>query len=174
MESPGGVLMIYPPSWLPQLEKYNDYGSWEVYVDALYEIYLDDFIKNPIFINGKKIQQRREPKEFGKDKAFWHICGHDYIQDTPETFSRFERIRWPKAIILNRHDTTIKIWQEDNNYGSTGTYRISIWFNDEYLVVLEPRESYILFITAFCTDRSHKRKALQKKFEKNYSGGLVL
>jgi hypothetical protein len=97
-----------------------------------------------------------------------------YLANLPKDFSRFERIRWPKAIILNRDDTTIKIWQ-DNHYAKAGEkLQISIWFNEEYLVVLEPRNDYILFITAYCTDRNHKIRALQKRFNEKCQEGYVL
>jgi hypothetical protein len=173
MASRRGFLMCYP-AWLSPLEFFNTYDGWQDYVNCLYEIYLIDFIQNPIVINGKRIQQRRLPQIQGKDKAFWHICGHDNEQNLPKDFSRFERIRWPKAIILNRDDTTIKIWQ-DNHYAKAGEkLQISIWFNEEYLVVLEPRNDYILFITAYCTDRNHKIRALQKRFNEKCQEGYVL
>ncbi len=162
------------PTWLPPLEFFNAYNGWQDYINCLYEIYLTDFIQNPIVISGKRIQQRRLPQVQGKDKAFWHICGHDEEQNIPEDFSRHERIRWPRAIILNRNDTTIKIWQDDNYAGAGNKLQISIWFNDEYLVVLEPRNNYTLFITAYCTDRKHKIRALQKRFNEKYQEGYVL
>ena len=165
--------MTYP-DWLPQLEFFNDYNGWQHYIDSLYEIYLEDFVSNPIVVNGKKIQLRRLPRTANKDKAFWHICGHDNEQRIPDNFSRFERIRWPKAIILYRNDATIKIWQDDNYAGANNKLQVSIWFNDEYLVVLEPRDKYILFITAYCTIYSHKRKTLQKRFEEKYANGCNL
>lgn len=162
------------PTWLPSLEFFNAYNGWQDYVNCLYKIYLTDFILNPIVINGKCIQQRRLPQVQGKDKAFWHICGHDNEQRIPDNFSRFERIRWPKAIILYRNDATIKIWQDDNYAGANNKLQVSIWFNDEYLVVLEPRDKYILFITAYCTIYPHKRKTLQKRFEEKYANGYNL
>ena len=173
MASAGGVLMSYP-AWLPELELFGNYKGWQHYIDCLYQIYLEDFINNPIIINGKQIQQRRFPQTHDKDKAFWHICGHDNEQSTPDDFSRFERIRWPKAIILHRDDTTIKIWQDDNYAGENNNLQVSIWFNDEYLVVLEPRNKYILFITAYCTIYPHKKRTLQKRFEKKHTAGYNL
>lgn len=158
--------------WLPKLELYNEYGDWQTYIDALYEIYLNDFIRNPIYINGKRIKQRREPQYLSKDKAFWHICyGNDDHPSHNPDFRRLERIRWPKAIILNRNDVIIKIWEDDCYKGSTGKLQVSIWFNDEYLVILEPRKNEIQFITAYCTDRAHKRLALEKRFRERGSCG---
>ena len=165
--------MTYP-DWLPQLEFFNNYNGWQHYIDSLYKIYLEDFIKNPIVINGKRLQQRRLPQFLDKDKAFWHICGHDETQNIPNDFSRHERIRWPKAIILHRNDVAIKIWQDDNYAGSNGKFQVSIWFNNEYLVVLEPREKYILFITAYCTDKQHKIRTLEKRFNEKYLYGYTL
>jgi len=155
---------VEDPVWLPELVYYNDYGDWRRYIDALYEMYLDDFIRDPILIEGKRVFTRREPRLSGKDKAFWHICGDDDSQNRRADFARHERIRWPRAIILHRDDTTIKMWSDDCFKGSNGKLQVSIWFNDEYLVILEPRAGYVLFITAYCTDRGHKIRALQKRF----------
>lgn len=156
---------MVPPSWLPGLVLYNDYGDYRLYIEALYGIYRTDFIQNPFRFDGKTIRVRREPPLRNKDKAFWHICGEDTGQAAWIDFRRHERIRWPKAIILHHDDATVKEWSDDHHSGPPGTIRTNLWFNDEYLVVLEPREAYVLFITAYCTDHDHTVRKLEKRFE---------
>jgi len=153
------------PSWLPELIRFNDYGNWQRYVDVLYSYYLDDFVRNHFTVGGKKFVMRRYPQALGKDKAFWHICGQDDGQTVPDDFSRCERIRWPKAIILHRGDSTIKIWMDDHYKTGNGKMRVMIWFNDEYIVVLEPRSDYVLFITAYPTEFSHTVRQLKSRYE---------
>lgn len=158
--------------WLPPLVDFNDYSGWDDFLEAIYRIYVEDFIHNRFSIDGVPVKTRREPQSRGKDKAFWHICGEDDGQSPTGTFARHERIRWPKAIILNRNDVRIKMWMDDCYKGSNGGLRVSIWFDDEYLVVLEPRPGYVLFITAYCTDIPHKRRTLEKRFQRYGKDGV--
>ncbi len=152
------------PSWLPDLILFNDYGNWQQYVEALYGFYCEDFVLNPFTVGGKRLAMRRYPQVLGKDKTFWHICGQDDEQTMPGDFSRCERIRWPKAIILNKNDSTIKIWVDDCYKGGNGKMRVMIWFNDEYIVVIEPRTDYVLFITAYPTDGGHTLRRLEARY----------
>jgi len=156
------------PVWLPPLVLFNDYGNKELFYNALYEIYLNDFIRTIPLIKGRPLRQRREPRLEGKDKGFWHICGEDDMQNTSGTFRRHERIRWPKAVLLNRNDLDfVKVWGEADCPGAQGNIRFHFWFNDEYLVVIEKRSGYFLLITAYCTDYHRKRGALEGKYQAN-------
>ena len=153
------------PGWLPELEPFDKYGDWWRYVDAIYEIYLDDFVRNHFTVGGKRFSMRRQPQSHGKDKAFWHICGQDDGQTIPSDFSRCERIRWPKAIILHRGDSMVKMWSDDHFKTANGKLRVLLWFNDEYLVVLEPRRDYVLFITAYPTEYGNTISDLERRFQ---------
>ena len=156
--------MAYP-TWLPGLVLYNNYGDYRLYIEALYAIYRKDFLQAPFRFDGKIIRVRREPPIRNRDKAFWHICGEDDGQSAISTFRRHERIRWPKAIILHHDDATVKRWSDDHHSGKPGTVRTYLWFNDEYLVVLEPRRDHVLFVTAYCTDYKHTVRKLEKRFQ---------
>lgn len=162
---------MVPPPWLPELVLYNDYGDYRLYIEALYDIYRTDFIQQPFQFDAKTIRVRREPPIRNKDKAFWHICGEDTGQAAWIDFRRHERIRWPKAIILHHDDASVKEWSDDHHSGPSGTIRTNLWFNDEYLVVLEPREAYVLFITAYCTNHAHTVRKLEKRFQSAMSAG---
>lgn len=153
------------PAWVPDLVLFNDYGDYGRYLEVLYDIYSTDFIQKPFQFDGKPIKVRREPPSRNKDKAFWHICGEDDEQSSWVDFRRHERLRWPKAIILHHDDATVKRWSDDHHNGPSGILRTNLWFNDEYLVVLEPRSNYVLFITAYCTDSGHTVRKLEKRFQ---------
>ena len=60
--------------WLPGLEHLTDYqNSWSAYEDALYTIFKNDFIYNHPKFEGKQVNIRKHPIEFGKEEAFYHI-----------------------------------------------------------------------------------------------------
>lgn len=153
------------PEWLPDLVPFSDYGDWSRYVEVIYELYLNDFVRSHFTVGGKPFALRRFPQERGKDKAFWHICGQDDGQDLPDNFRRCERIRWPKAIVLHRGDVSIKMWADDRFKTSNGKLRVLVWYNEEYVVVLEPRPSYVLFVTAYPTDYGHTVRELTARYE---------
>ncbi len=156
--------------WLPELLYYNNFNSWSEYQDVLYEIFREDFIKScPIFEN-KKVNIRKEPIEFGKEEAFFHITCQDYSKNgnrNPD-LRRCERIRWVRKFIEEyKCDSTlcndcngIKLWVEPYHSRS----RIHILLEEEkYMVVLERRKNYILLITAFYFEWEN---ALKKKLKK--------
>jgi hypothetical protein len=162
------------PEWLPPLVPFSDYCNWELYVNALYEFYLDDFVRSGFIVNDRQVRFRREPQYKGKDKNFWHILGDD--KSGPEAeLRRYERIRWPKPIVINRYDdkVSIKIWSESDHRGAVGKLRHHIWFSDEYLVVIEEREKYYLFITAYPTNWEHSRQKLEQRYINNKSGRRI-
>ncbi len=152
------------PSWLPALVKYSEQVGKEVYIGNLYKLYRKDFVDNAIIINGKKLTIRKHPRIDGRDKAFWHICGEDETQNNGGCYDRHARICWPKAIILNRLDANIKIWGE-KQAGIQGV-RFHLWFDKKYLVVIEERSGYFLFITGYITYKS-RIKNLEKRFNDN-------
>ena len=161
MESAGFVA----PEWLPPLVRFSEYGNWPAYVDAIYEFYLNDFVRSRFTVGCKPLKMRRFPQTQGKDKAFWHLCGHDEGQSEPTDFSRCERIRWPKPILLNRGDRSVKMWAADNFKTSNGKLRVLVWFNDEYLVVLEPRADYVLLVTAYPTQYRNTIRDRERSFQ---------
>lgn len=154
------------PTWLPELVPLSAYdGDWDAYVEALYEIYKNELANAWVEFDGRKVVQRREPQRLGKDKGFWHICGDDKDDDGTPELRRYERIRWPRAIIDHKSDARVRVWQSDRNI--TGKRRIFLWFDAEYLVVLEPRPKYVVLITAYCTDRPHTQRKLLADYEIN-------
>ena len=155
------------PDWLPPLVTIDEYGGdWHRYLDGLYGIFKNEFLETPVIIDLKPLFVRRHPTFDGKLGSFWHLLGHEDGQAVPVDFRRHERIRWPKAIILHRGDSSIKAWSDhDFKGGNPAHERMCLWFNDEYLVVLEERERYVSLVTAYPTDRGHTRRKLQARFE---------
>lgn len=166
--------------WLPNLECLDDYqNSWDDYESTLYSIFKNDFIENHTYFHGKQVAIRREPIEYGKEEAFFHVTCQDYWKDgnrVPD-LRRCERIRWVRAFIEHYHcDTTlcedcdgVKVWEEV----CYGKKRVHILLEEErYMVVVEPRRTYCLLITAFYLEHDHALRKKLRHYEKYKNGKL--
>lgn len=165
--------MISENCWLPEQEEYIGYDSWSDYQDVLYDIFKNDFILQHPKFEGKQVNIRKHPIEYGKEEAFFHVTCQDYSKDGERVpdFRRCERIRWVKAFIEHYNcDASlceacdgIKVWSEPYKSNS----RVHILLEEEkYMVVLERRETYNLLITAFYFDHEHALEKKLKHYEK--------
>lgn len=156
--------------WLPALIPYDDYGGdWSSYQETIYTVFKRDFLDSKPYFDGKRVNTRREPIEYGKEEAFFHITCQDYLKNGERVpdFRRCERISWVRSFIENYQcDPTlceccdgIKCWREPYK----ATFRVHLLFEEErYIVILEPREKYCLLITAFYIEYDHSlNKQLQ-------------
>lgn len=67
--------------WLPKLEFWDDYNNdYPQYQGALYEIFQNDFIKSRPTFEGKQVNIRKHPIEYGKEEAFFHVTCQDYLK----------------------------------------------------------------------------------------------
>ena len=150
-----------PPDWLPPLFLFM--GDWPSYLNALYAVFKADFIDaRPIF-QGKRIELKKHPLSNGKEATFWHLIqmGADERNRVPD-LRRCERIRWPRPIIENSYDSSVKVWMNTRR----GEKRILLWLEfEEYLVVLAERKGYLLLWTAYMVERPHQKKKLINEFE---------
>ena len=155
--------MAQPP-WLPDLELLQSYsGNWANYEEALYQLFLDDFVRRSTYFRGSKIALKRHPEFKGKSATFWHITSEGKVENerTPD-LRRCERIRWPRPLIENCNDAEVKVWEEMRN----NELRVHIWLEQmDYLLVLAVRNGYYVLWTAFYIDHPHQRKKYEKRFE---------
>jgi hypothetical protein len=150
-----------PPKWLPPLFHFT--GDWVLYQEALYELFKADFIDMKLQFRGKRIGLKKHPMSEGKEYAFWHLIqeGPVEISRTPD-LRRCERIRWPRPIIENSLDPSLKVWTNTRK----GDPRVLLWLEEEeYLVVMADRNGYMLFLTAYPVDQPHRKRKLLKEFE---------
>lgn len=151
--------------WLPELVLFNDYGGdWDKYLDALYEFFKADFIDRKPLYNGRRLGLKRHPMTCGKEATFWHMIqeGAEEKERIPD-LRRCERIRWPKPIIEHSNNAAVKVWKNKRK----GEDRICLWLEpEEYLVILADRGSYILPWTAYMVDMPHRKRKLQKEYER--------
>lgn len=149
------------PKWLPPLFIFK--GDWALYMKALYELFKADFIDTKPTFRGRTLGLKRHPMTEGKEATFWHL-----IQEGPveagrlPDLQRCERIRWPRPVIDNSEDSSLKVWM---NIRKDET-RVLLWLEaEEYLVILAERNGYLLPWTAYVVDRPHRKRKLLKEFE---------
>lgn len=150
---------------LPDLIKLNDCsGNWDKYLNAIYQIFINDFIKSRPKFQKQKLQLKRHPFLNGKEATFWHLISEgDREKAKVPDMRRCERIGWPKPIINNSNDKNIKIWE---NVRKKET-RICLCYGDwEYLVVLAKRRNYILPWTAYPITKEHTKRKMIKEYNK--------
>lgn len=154
--------------WLPHLIELSECGGDPTaFLERIYKSFLDDFVTGKTYFNGMRVVTRREPEVNGKYGGFWHLISNEDTQRAPDTLDRHKRIRWPKAILEHSTDPRILIWENANYKGSSNhgkRSRIKLWFNEEYLVVIEPGRNVYHLITAFTTDYPHTRRKLHKEY----------
>lgn len=148
---------------LPPLVLLEDFGnSWHIYLEAIYEVFRQDFVSSTPNIENKRFALKRHPVIEGKEATFWHIISEGEIENErlPD-LRRCERIRWPRPIIEAIATDHVKYWK--NMRGKEE--RIVIALEDfSYVVVLADRRDYILLWTAYCVEREHTRRKLKNEF----------
>lgn len=167
--------MISETCWIPDLEEYKNYRSWQEYEDRLYAIFRTDFLDrdNYPFFKNKRVSVRVYPKEFDKAEAFYHVITKDYLgsSDRMPDIRRCERIRWIRAFIENYGcDSSlcdscsgVKVWREPYRNKT----RVNILLEEErYIVILEERPKFYLLITAFYLDYDNALKKRLKHYQK--------
>jgi hypothetical protein len=137
---------------LPELIELNEYGgNFGEYLDAVYQIFKEDFVDSKPVFQTKRLGLKRFPLVEGKEYTFYHMTHegdieHERIPD----LRRMERISWPRPLIDESEHPYLKVWRNTRR-GKGGTKdRILILHEKEnYLVILDDRGNYILPWTAY-------------------------
>lgn len=152
------------PAWLPPLVRFEDYyGDWPSYLDSVYAVFRQDFLgRRPTFF-GKRMGLKRMPLTDGKEATFWHFIqeGESEEERIPD-LRRCERIRWIRPVIEHADCDCVKVWAKPHK----GTTRVMLWLEEqEYLVVLDDRDEYVLPWTAYTVTEDYRKRKLQKEYE---------
>lgn len=134
----------------------------------LYGIFLEDFKRKPIFINGFQLRYNGKPSRHpicrGKALTFEHIITRESKYSGRRNFDneRANKIHWIKPIIENVDDFRIKYFEEINHDGEN---QLFFWYEsrDFVVIVREIQPDYIL-ITAYSVDKN-ERGRLKNKYE---------
>lgn len=154
-----------PCNKTPSIIELDDFsGNYEAYEDAVYALYEETFEKCHFDWLGKPISQKRYPMFKNKSGTFWHIIssGPEEISRLPD-LRRYERVAWPAFILdyCKNNCNQLLIWKNKRK----GKTRILLWCQDiDYLVVLDERDKYCLFWTAYPVTYKHTKEKLLKEY----------
>jgi hypothetical protein len=152
------------PDWLPPLVLLTTYsGNWTRYLNVLYIFFKQDFVDSRPTFRGTSLGLKRCPVIDGKEATFWHLISEGEVEaDRFPDLRRCERIRWPRPIIEQCDEKSVKVWWNERR----GESRICLWVEEaEYLVVLAERKGYVLLWTAFPVTEPHRKRKLQQEYE---------
>lgn len=151
-------------TWLPDLIHLHSFeGNWDKYFEFIYKVFTKDFVEDPPFYEGRKLRLKKHPMYEEKEATFWHIISDGISEESRiPNLRRCERIPWPRPIIENSTDPVVKIWQNKRN----GKVRICLLLDSyNYIVILDRRDDYDLFWTAYPIDQPHQKRKLIKEYE---------
>lgn len=154
--------MSEPPALLP-FE-----SDWPSYEDALYEAFLETFVRPDIRFRGWRVSAPYRPESRGKHFSFWHVIseaphpGNRNEEDRIPDLQRCERIRWIAwAIQQAEADTQDVSWWENSRGRNT---HVVIWAEQrDFAVILGKRRSYYVLKTAYCNLRERRRRDFEKE-----------
>lgn len=142
---------------LPEIVKLEDFkGNFHEFEEYVYDIFRRDFIDDKPVYRGEILRLKKHPYRDGREATYYHMIasGEDEENRVPD-LRRMERIRWPKPIVDNSEHQDIKVWKNVRRRNGKKS-RINILFEREkYAVILDDRDNYILFWTAYTV--SHRR-----------------
>lgn len=154
----------------PSLVVLTDYGNnWEVYLESLYQIYLDEVVNGKLSFRGMPLYVQFRPMTHGKGFGFWHLIseGDVEVERTPD-LRRCERIRWIPWIISNGESNPAILWWENKRGSNT---HIVLWLRTEnFVVILAKRNEYYLLKSAYHLE-SHRAKAFEKEWKEYWGKG---
>lgn len=156
--------------WIPDLLSCD--GVWADVLEAIYDRYMDDFVRNKVRYRGRIVATRRHPESHGKGFGFWHCIQDGPVEDdrVPD-FDRCKRIGWIKAVIENFARQEVDCWTETRG-GKTDHV---LWYREQFIVILSERgknedgdgPDVYLLKTAYCTLREHQKQKKRKARDAN-------
>ena len=149
---------------LPNLILLEDYsGNFALYNNAVYAVFVNDFIKNRPEFRGKKLGLKKHPVIDGKEYTYYHFThsGNIETERIPD-IRRMERIGYPKPIIDFSENEKIKVWR---NKRGTSERILLLHEEEKYLVILEDRKDYILPWTAYTVEDSSRLRKLLAEYQ---------
>lgn len=160
-----GIMEVFE---LPELIELNAFGgSFEKYIEAVYQIFKNDFIDTKPTFQGTRLGLKKYPLVDNKEYTFYHMTHEGNIENdrTPD-FRRMERIGWPRPMIDDSEHSYLKVWRNTRR-GKGGTKnRILILHEaEQYLVVLDDRGNYILPWTAYLIKGRRQFQKHLKEYE---------
>lgn len=98
---------------LPELIELKEFdGNFYAYLEAVYDIFKNDFVKNKPVFKGKRLGLKKFSLIEGKEYTFYHMTHEGDIENNrlPD-LRRMERIAWPRPMIDNSSHSYLKVWR---------------------------------------------------------------
>lgn len=152
------------PDFLPPMINLD--GSYEEIIERLYQVFRKDFIESRTQHLGRNVTFNGVIDEFsqGKVEGFWHVITRDDATKTNRLidYRRAKRLPWAKPLMENPYHEEIKFFFYQEGDPRKGI-RHYIWLEDyNYVVILQRKKSYYVWVTAFYVD-DWKQRQLQRK-----------
>ena len=129
---------------------------------AMYGVFLKDFIKNPMIIDGKNLKvnvaRSKHPLCKGKLIGFEHIITRENKYKGLRDFDsvRANKIHWIKIILSNAADKRIKYFEAINDKGLNQKF---YWYEKKsFIIILREINPDVMLITAFSIDTGNENK----------------
>lgn len=150
---------------LPELITLEEFsGNFANYLEAVYEIFRNDYVKNKPVFQGRQLALKKYPMFHDKEATFWHMTssGESEEERDPD-LRRMERIKWSSKMINESEHPYLKVWR---NTRPGNQESILIWHDAEkFLVVLRDRGEYILPWTTYVVDQPNRERRLMKEYK---------
>ncbi len=149
---------------LPELIELSQFGgNFVQYLEAVYEIFTNEFIRSRPIFRGTRLALKKFPVTDGKEATFWHMTseGSDEQNRLPD-LRRLERIKWPSFIINNSEHAYLRVWE---NTRGTKTNVLIMHEYENYVVILRKGNGYLLPWTAYLIEHKWRKKKFIKEYE---------
>ena len=157
--------------WLPNPLSFPGWNNYANFEEFAYKIFVSHYMRKDLDFREKPIRYKHFPYENHREEAFYHIICENYndLDNRYPVEDRIIRILWPRAIIVNYNcadsccNNKPKHWWR-KKYGKN---RHKIYFDDyRYIVILEERNDYYLFITGYYVDGNNSHEKNLKEYRK--------
>lgn len=152
---------------LPKIIELNEFGgNYRLYIDAVYEVFFEDFINHEAFFGSKKLMLKSNPRFQNRAYTFYHMThkGENEDERTPD-LRRCERIGWAKPCIENVDLWSLKFWRQSRKRSENRVcILLDVEDDHDYFVVLEVRETYVFLWTAFVSIHPHETRKKLKEY----------
>lgn len=147
--------------------------SEEQQIEAFYKVFKEDFLRDDVYINGKRIKiilsKSKMPDFKQYEETFAHIITRELKSQKDRFYeqNRANRIHWIKEILTSPPCNDIKYFKAKDDKGICKEYYWLI--HKAFIVVLKNLSDDVQIVTAFCVDEEEKLKYFE--LYKNYGSG---
>ncbi len=166
--------MLNLTNWLPAPLDYNPYRGKEAdFIEAVYQVFCNDFLNTPPQINGKTVVINNVKTYLNKEETFWHLISTESgtTGNRIPDYERCERLPWIRPIIEQMgQQSEILVWNNTRHkkkkHSTKRAVHTPVLFNHAqypHLIILKLKEKkhvWVLLSSYPIRPTSHKHKKL--------------